>query len=184
LASFYEAGCGYGGSCLPKDVAALTARGAEAGVPMRVLTAVAEVNQDQPGKLVDLVRDGLGGVTGRRVTVLGLAFKPDTDDVRFSPAFPVIRALLAEGAQVTAHDPVVGPDALGGLTRGTGADVAHTHDLAEAVAGADAVVLVTRWRHYDQLPGLVATGAGAPLVVDGRRVVDPDAVSRYAGIGR
>lgn len=180
LASFYEAGCGYGGSCLPKDVAALIALGDEVGAPMRVLGAVAEVNDDQPRRLLELTREGLGPLSGRRVTVLGIAFKPDTDDVRHSPAFPVLRGLLAEGAEVTAHDPVVGPEALDGL----GAPVAHTHDLATALRGAEAVVLVTRWAEYAEVPELIAGAVPAPLVVDGRRVLPPESVTAYTGIGR
>ena len=115
LSSFLEAGCGYGGSCLPKDVAALAARGREVGSPMRLLEAVAEVNDRQPARLVELLRRRLGTLAARRVTVLGLAFKPDTDDVRSSPAFPVLRLLLDAGAEVSAHDPLVGPEALDGL---------------------------------------------------------------------
>lgn len=190
LASFYEAGCGYGGSCLPKDVAALTALGVAAGFPMRVLAAVADVNASQPARLVAAMRDGLAGpdepagLRARRVTVLGLAFKPDTDDVRFSPAFPVIRLLLAEGAEVTAHDPVVGPEALAAaLADLPEADVYQTDDLATAVKGADAVVIVTRWAEYLALPDLVAEAEPQPLVVDGRRMLDRASVNRYAGIG-
>ena len=128
LSSFYEAGCGYGGSCLPKDVAALAARGRQVGSPLPLLEAVAGINDHQPARLVDLLRRELGPLPGRRITVLGLAFKPDTDDVRSSPAFPVLRLLCELGAEITVHDPVVGQEALDGL-----ADVTYTADLADAV---------------------------------------------------
>jgi UDPglucose 6-dehydrogenase len=178
LSSFLEAGCGYGGSCLPKDVAALAARGREVGSRMRLLEAVAEVNDRQPARLVELLQRRLGTLDGRRITVLGLAFKPDTDDVRSSPAFPVLRSLLAAGVEVSAHDPLVGPEALDGF-----ADVTYVEDLAAAIKQSEAVVIVTRWDHYRQVPELVAQLDPPPLVVDGRRMLDPASVPDYAGIG-
>jgi UDPglucose 6-dehydrogenase/GDP-mannose 6-dehydrogenase len=178
LSAFYEAGCGYGGSCLPKDVAALAVRGREVGSRLRLLEAVTEVNDRQPARLVELVRERLGALAGRRVTVLGLAFKPDTDDVRSSPAFPVLRLLAEAGAEVTAHDPLVGPEALAGLGH-----VTYVEDLAAAVKQAEAVVLVTRWDQFRQVPELVAQLDPPLLVVDGRRMLDRASVPAYAGIG-
>jgi UDPglucose 6-dehydrogenase len=178
LSSFVEAGCGYGGSCLPKDVAALAARGREVGSPLLLLEAVAKVNDRQPARLVELVRGGLGTLEGRRVTVLGLAFKPDTDDVRSSPAFPVLRSLLAAGAEVSAHDPLVGPKALDGFS-----GVTYVEDLTDAVKQAEAVIIVTRWDQYRRVPELVGQLDPPPLVVDGRRMLDPASVASYAGIG-
>jgi UDPglucose 6-dehydrogenase len=178
LSAFYEAGCGYGGSCLPKDVAALAARGRQAGMPMSLLEAVAAVNERQPAQLVDLLRRELGSLQGRRITVLGLAFKPDTDDVRCSPAFPTLRLLAEAGAEVTVHDPVVGPDEL----RGVG-DVGYVADPADGVKNADAIVIITRWDEYLRLPELIAALDPPPLVVDGRRMLDKTSVPRYTGIG-
>lgn len=179
IASFYEAGCGYGGSCLPKDVAALSALGREIGSPMRVLEAAAAVNDDQPGRLVAAVEYGLGCLARHRIAVLGLAFKPDTDDVRCSPALPVLRALVEAGAEVVAHDPVVGPAALAAF----GLGVSHEADLAAAVKHADAIMIVTRWSEYLAVPELVAGVEPPPLVVDGRRLLDRQAVTRYAAVG-
>ncbi|MGO9837012.1 MAG: UDP-glucose dehydrogenase family protein, partial [Polyangiaceae bacterium] len=164
LSSFYEAGCGYGGSCLPKDVAALAARGRQVGSPLPLLEAVAGINDHQPARLVGLLQRELGPLAGRRITVLGLAFKPDTDDVRSSPSFPVLRLLRELGAEITVHDPVVGPEALDGL-----GEVAYTADLADAVKQADAIVIVTRWDDYRRLPELVGQLDPPPFVVDGRR---------------
>jgi len=178
LSSFYEAGCGYGGSCLPKDVAALAARGREAGSPLTLLEAVAAINDGQPARLVGLLSRELGPLAGRRITVLGLAFKPDTDDVRSSPAFPVLRLLREAGAEVTAHDPVVGPEALNGL-----GEITYVTDLADAVKQADAIVLVTRWDQYRQLPELIGELDPPPLLVDGRRMLDKASVPAYTGIG-
>lgn len=181
IAAYFEAGCGYGGSCLPKDVAALTARGREVGAPMRLLEAVAAVNDDQPARLVGILERELGELRGRRIAVLGLAFKPDTDDVRCSPAFLVIKLLLAAGADVIVHDPVVGAEALEDFP-----DIGVTHigDLTAAVKPADAVLLVTGWAEYRALPEMLAELDPAPLVVDGRRMLEPSAVERYSGIGR
>ena len=181
LAAFYEAGCGYGGSCLPKDMAALTARGREVGSPMRMLEAVAAVNTDQPARLVKALELELGELRGRRIVVLGLAFKPDTDDVRCSPAFPVLRLLLAAGADVVAHDPVVDADVLEDLP---GVGVSHVGDLVAAVKSADAIVIVTRWADYRAIPDIVAELDPQPVVIDGRRMLEPTSVTRYTGIGR
>jgi UDPglucose 6-dehydrogenase/GDP-mannose 6-dehydrogenase len=180
ITSFLEAGCGFGGSCLPKDVGALVTHGREAGVPMRVLDAVIDTNDDQPSRLVDLARDSLGTLDGKRVSVLGLAFKPDTDDVRESPAFPVIRGLLAERASVTVHDPVANDAAR--LLLDTD-DVAFADDLEHAVDGAHAVLIVTRWDQFEALPGILAGRDPQALVVDGRRMLGRDSVASYAGIG-
>jgi len=178
LTSFYEAGCGYGGSCLPKDVAALAAMGRQVGSPLTLLEAVADINDRQPARLVDLLRRELENLHGSRITVLGLAFKPDTDDVRFSPAFPILRLLRETGAEVTVHDPMVGPQALGGL-----GDVTYVAELADAVKQADAIVIVTRWDQYHRLPELIEQLDPPPLVVDGRRMLDKTSVPSYTGVG-
>ena len=179
IASFLEAGCGFGGSCLPKDVQALVLAGRDAGQPMRVLASVLETNDAQPDVLVDIVERGLGGLGQRRLAVLGLAFKPGTDDVRESPAIPVIEGLLDKGAEVIVHDPVVRllPPVL------ARPGVLLTADLEEALRDADAVVLVTRWQAYEDLPSVLSELDSAPLFVDGRRMLDRRLVSGYAGIG-
>ena len=181
LASFLMAGCGFGGSCLPKDVAALVTAGADHGEPMPLLQAVLEINEARSQRVMRMLRDELGSLEGQRVGVLGLAFKPDTSDVRESPAFPIIDALQREGAAVAAHDPVVQPQAL--TDRGFDGVVWHDH-LPEILASVDAAVLVTSWKEYERLPELLAELETAPLLVDGRRVIQPASVTRYRGIGR
>jgi UDPglucose 6-dehydrogenase/GDP-mannose 6-dehydrogenase len=146
---------------------------------MPLLEAAASVNDRQPGRLVELLRRELGALQGRRVTVLGLAFKPDTDDVRSSPAFPVLRLLREARAEVSVHDPVVGPEALDGLRE----EVTYVKDLTDAVKQADAVVIVTRWEQYRRLTELVGQLDPPPLVVDGRRMLDKTSVPSYTGIG-
>ncbi len=180
IASFLHAGTGYGGSCLPKDTQALIARGAELGQPMPLLRAVEAVNHGQADALVRLAEQAIGSLRGTRVAVLGLSFKPDTDDVRESPAFPVIRGLLERGATVVAHDPVAIEPArrvLGDLP------VTYDADLADAVAAADAIVIVTRWTDYERVPALIADRDPAVPVIDGRRMLDVESVERYSGIG-
>jgi UDPglucose 6-dehydrogenase len=180
ITAFLEAGCGYGGSCLPKDVKALIAHGARNDVPMRILQATDDVNARRPDEVIAILERHLAPLEGKRITILGLAFKPDTDDVRESPAVPIVQRLLAAGATVRAHDPVVRslPDALAG----TGVEVES--DLESALAGADAAVLVTLWRQYERLPELVARLGGRILVVDGRRQLPADSVPHYDGVGR
>lgn len=179
IASFLEAGCGFGGSCLPKDVTALTAQGGDLGLAMPLLRSVLDINRTQPGELMRLVQKHFPDLRGRKVAVLGLAFKPDTDDVRESPAFPVLRMLREAGAKLTAYDPVARPaghDAMQGVTL--------ADSLAEAVADAEIVVLVTRWAEFNQLARVLKAAGRSPLVVDGRRVLEPAAFTAYEGIGR
>jgi UDPglucose 6-dehydrogenase len=174
IASFLEAGCGFGGSCLPKDVRALIATGRQAGRRLEVLEAVMAVNDRQPDETVGLVRKHFPSLAGVRVSVLGVAFKPGTDDTRESPALPVIERLQREGARVTVYDPVA---------RAALAGAAAADELEAAVDGADAIVVTTRWPQFEALPDLVARRDPQPLVVDGRRMLDKRAFARYEGIG-
>jgi UDPglucose 6-dehydrogenase/GDP-mannose 6-dehydrogenase len=180
IASFLQAGCGYGGSCLPKDTAALVALGRQNGVPLHVVGAVREVNRTQPGELIGILRRQLGSLQDVTIGVLGLAFKPDTDDMRESPAISIIHGLLAEGARVLAHDPIAMDAARGVLA---GHPVEFIEDLEVMATRAEALVLVTKWEQYQRLPELLRSLSNPPLLVDGRRTIDPDAVPRYAGIG-
>jgi len=178
IASYLMAGCGYGGSCLPKDVQALAALARNAGEEPRLLDAVTAINTAQPGRLVEMLAEELPSLRGAKVTVLGLSFKPDTGDTRESPALAIIRSLLDAGSQVVAHDPVV-TDA--GLPGWVTAGVEVTSDLAQAVEQADAIVLVTAWDQYRGLAKVI--GDRQPLVVDGRRFLDRHAFARYRGVG-
>jgi UDPglucose 6-dehydrogenase/GDP-mannose 6-dehydrogenase len=180
LASFLEAGCGFGGSCLPKDVRALVAHGRELGVGMQLLEAVVHVNERRADQVLARLQRHIPSLRGARVTVLGLAFKPDTDDVRESPAFPIIERLLDAGATVTVHDPAALP-ALPRLFDGRARAAAS---LEDAVRNAEAVVIATRWREYEALPQVLAKlGPEFPLVMDGRRMLHKESVPRYDGIG-
>src|SRR6185436_5449682 len=178
ISSFLEAGCGFGGSCLPKDVTALTAQGKELGVQMPLLRAVLDVNAGQADEMVALVKRHVADLSGVPVTVLGLAFKPDTDDVRESPAFRIIRLLKRAGAKVTAYDPIARPTSHEDMK-----DVRLADSLDDAVKGAKVVALVTRWREFERLSQVLDRLGSKPLVVDGRRVLKRDQFSAYEGIG-
>jgi UDPglucose 6-dehydrogenase len=181
IASFLEAGCGFGGSCLPKDLRALIAHAAGLDVELPVLEAVLRTNEARSDALLDLLRRRLPTLRGARVTVLGLAFKPDTDDVRESPAVPIVERLLSEGVSVTAHDPVV--KALPEDLSSDSDRITLAGSLEDALSEADAVVLVTRWNDYREVPILLAGREPQPLFVDGRRMLDKQAFARYAGVG-
>lgn len=178
--TYLEAGCGFGGSCFPKDVKALIAHGKAAGTSMALLDAVIAVNEEQPLAVVDLLKDGLGGLSGRRIAILGLAFKPNTDDMRESPAIPVVRALAEAGARLVAFDPVAESEARRDFAD---LEIEYAATLEEAVEGAEAIALMTRWSEFSRLPALLAGHEPQPLVVDGRRMLAKDSVARYSGIG-
>lgn len=180
MTSYLWAGCGFGGSCFPKDVKALIAYGDRHGSPMNVLRSVIDLNAAQPGRMIDLLRRHLPDLRGRRVTVLGVAFKPGTDDIRESPGIAIVGLLVDAGAVVTVHDPVAAHEAAKVLD----ASVAFVDELADAVRGADAVVLTTRWEQYRDLDAVLAAQGLEIPVIDGRRMLDPDRFARYEGIGR
>jgi UDPglucose 6-dehydrogenase len=195
IADFLVPGCGFGGSCLPKDIAALIAHARAHGASMRVLEAVRQVNTDQPHRIAALLEEGLDGLRDLPVAVLGLAFRPGTSDTRESPAFPVIADLLSRGARVSAFDPAVtaaaaeaadghpAPGFTGAPLLPFDGRVRLCPTLEEAVHGARAVVVLTRWNEFRRLSELLAELPDPPLVVDGRRMLDKRSIPHYEGIG-
>jgi UDPglucose 6-dehydrogenase len=185
---FLYAGCGWGGSCLPKDVKALRRTAADAGVEMDILGAVLAVNERQRRLLVERARERFGDtLRGRRIALWGLAFKPGTDDMREAPSLEIIEALLHEGALVAAYDPAVRADPRRLLTRREGFTFAD--DPMAAAAGADALMVVTEWREF-RSPNFEALHRAmrTPVVFDGRNIFDPELMAamgfEYHGIGR
>jgi UDPglucose 6-dehydrogenase len=182
--SFLRAGIGFGGSCFPKDVAALKQLAGNSGYHFQLLTAVIEVNELQKRRVVGKLKKHLGPLNGREVALLGLAFKPDTDDMREAASLVLAARLLAEGASVRVYDPVA-LDAARTRLRG----VALCERAEEALEGADAAVLVTEWPQIVDLdwPAL-RHRMRTPLVVDGRNALEPEAMRAagylYEGIGR
>lgn len=177
--TYLAAGCGFGGSCFPKDVKALIAYGRETGSPMDLLESVIRVNEAQPAKMLELLGRHFPDLAGRRIAVLGMAFKPGTDDIRESPSLPVTHALIEAGARVTAYDPIARHEA----EKVFGNRIAFRDDLGAAIDGAEAILLMTRWPEFEVLPKLLEGHPAPPLVVDGRRMLPKDAFARYEGIG-
>jgi UDPglucose 6-dehydrogenase len=178
---FLRAGIGFGGSCFPKDVSALKQLAGNSGYPFMLLQAVWEVNELQKKRVVQKLQKHLGPLRGKTVALLGLAFKPNTDDMREAPSRVIAYRLLAEGADVRAWDPVAHPDDLKGI------ELSDT--VLDAVRGADAAVIVTEWPELRELASAEVRDAMArPLIIDGRNVLDPDATRgagfQYEGIGR
>lgn len=184
---FLYPGCGYGGSCFPKDVKALIKTAQKAGYEMRVLKAVEEVNERQKRVLFDMLAAELGGsVAGRRIALWGLAFKPETDDMREAPALVLIDLLKEAGAaEVRVYDPV----AMDECRRRLGDKVIYAADMYEAAIDADALLLVTEWKQFrmPSFPVLAKTMA-RPLIIDGRNIYDADYLAEhgftYRCIGR
>jgi UDPglucose 6-dehydrogenase/GDP-mannose 6-dehydrogenase len=179
IVSFLMAGCGFGGSCLPKDVSALAAHGRAKGVPMDLLSSVLAVNSRQTSEVFRLLGKHFRSLAGVNIAVLGLSFRPDTNDMRESPAIPIVRRLVSEGAKVTAYDPAAAEDA----HKIFDGDVVLKSSLEEGVEGADAIVLVTSWSEFKRLPELLTTTGQSPVVVDGRRMLEKASIARYEGIG-
>ena len=183
---FLRAGIGFGGGCLPKDVRAFLARGDELGVgrSLEFLREIDEINMRRRTASVQIASGMLGdSLLGRRIAVLGVAFKPDSDDVRDSPALNIAAALHLQGAKVVVHDPKANRNAARLFPTLTYVDTA-----AEALAGADLTMLLTEWQEFRALdPVATAEVVSQPLIFDGRNALDPARWRRsgwtYTGIG-
>jgi UDPglucose 6-dehydrogenase len=181
---FLRAGIGWGGSCFGKDVTALKKLAANTGYQFQLLNASLEVNELQKRRIVAKLQKHLGRLVGKRIGLLGLAFKPDTDDMRDAASLVLAARLQAEGARVTAFDPVA-EDVARGLITG----VEFCPSALDCVEGCDAIVLVTEWRQFAQLDfDEVARRMSGELVLDGRNLLDPDTIHSagltYEGVGR
>ena len=174
---FLYPGCGYGGSCFPKDVKALVKTASDHGYPMRILQAVEAVNESQKSILFRKLEHYFqGDLKGKRIAVWGLAFKPETDDMREAPSLVVIQKLIESGCQVTAYDPIAIPES----RRRIGDAVRYAKDIYDAVVDADALLLVTEWKEF-RMPSWAAIKKlmANPLVVDGRNIYDPKEMEEY-----
>lgn len=185
---FLYAGCGYGGSCFPKDVKALIKTATNMGYPMRVLQAVEEVNADQKLVLYKKIVNHFGGeeqLKGKVVAMWGLAFKPETDDMREAPSLVLIDKLIKAGAIVKVYDPV----AMNECRRRLGDSVTYAQDMYDAVDGADALMLVTEWKEL-RMPNVnkLLDNMRGRLILDGRNILDAEELQQagfeYHCIGR
>ena len=180
MTSYLEAGCGFGGSCFPKDVKALIAHGKGAGQEMQLLSSVIDINRDQPREVLDRLYKHIPELKGRIIAVLGLAFKPGTDDMRESPAIPIVNELIQADAVIQAFDPVAKEEAEKIFPGGS---IQYCASVAETVKDAEAVLLLTRWAAFAELPEILEAQQNTPVVVDGRRMLPKDRVAIYEGIG-
>ena len=182
---FLQAGLGYGGSCFPKDVDSLIHTASRLGYDFKLLRSVVEINRERAAHLVEMMRKAMGPLEDKTVAVLGLAFKPNTDDMREAKSLEVVRALHAAGAQIRAYDPVAMENARSMMPPG----VVFCESAFEAAAGADGVTLLTEWNEFkylnlDRLRGLLRR----PLIFDARNLYEPERMRRlgfeYYSIGR
>jgi UDPglucose 6-dehydrogenase len=182
---FLHPGPGYGGSCFPKDTRAVVEFAREAGIGLQIVKAVIDVNEARPARMLDKIRAAAGGLAGKTVALLGLSFKPNTDDLRESPAIEILTGLLSDGATVRAYDPV-GMDAARATER---KGVVYCQDEYDAAEGTDVLVIATEWNQFraldiERLKRLMTRH----LIVDLRNIFDPvkarDAGFDYHGIGR
>jgi UDPglucose 6-dehydrogenase len=183
--SFLEAGAGFGGFCFPKDLQAFIRIAQELGYDFKLLKAVYEINEQQKLRVVKKIKEGVWNLKGKTIALLGLAFKPNTDDMRFAPSLDIIRALKAEEATVRAYDPV----AMAKAREAIGEAIQYAPNAYEASQDAHALAVVTEWPEFRDLDwakikGLMKT----PILVDARNCLDPEAMTAlgflYQGIGR
>jgi UDPglucose 6-dehydrogenase len=185
IGHFYlDAGVGWGGSCFPKDVKALAHMAAIHGCHPQLLRAVIEINRDQRRRIVQNLRETLGTLHGKTVGILGLAFKPNTDDMREAPAVEIIHLLQHEGASIKAFDPVATPRAKEILP-----EVEYCEDAYAVAEGSDALVIVTDWNEFKHLDmARIRASMGQPVLMDGRNIYEPRRMQElgfiYRGIGR
>ena len=182
---FLNPGIGYGGSCFPKDVLAFRSVAASVGYDFTILTDVMKVNDEQKRRFLTKVREALWTLRGKKLAVLGLAFKGGTDDCRDSPAIELVMMLHAEGAAISAFDPVAMERAKAILPEGT---VTYAKDAYDACSGADALLLLTEWPEFAELDWVhVRKLLKLPIVLDGKNLLDPAALRaagiRYYGVG-
>lgn len=167
---FLYSGCGYGGSCFPKDVKALIKTAEKNGYTMKVLHAVEEVNESQKSILFDkLIKHYLGNIKGKKITLWGLAFKPETDDMREAPALTLINKIIAAGGTIKAYDPA----AIEECKRRIGDKIYYACDMYDAILDSDALLLVTEWKEF-RLPSwhVIKKLMNHPFVIDGRNIYD------------
>ncbi len=180
---FLKAGAGFGGSCLPKDVKALISFSRELGLDPSLLEDVLKINEEQAMHMVKLAKHKLGDLRGKRVALLGLAFKPETDDIREAPSIKIINRLLDEQAEVVVYDPV----AMSNVRKAFGSRIEYANSPLNALADADCCMVVTEWAEFTKLrPQDFKSRMKNALVIDGRRIYNPREFSEkldYLAIG-
>jgi len=181
---FLHAGPGFGGSCFPKDLAALTRMGEKLGSPMQIAHAASQVNARQRMRMVEKIRGAVGSLRGKPLAMLGVSFKPNTNDVREAPALSIAEALIGEGATVRVFDPVALEDACRRLQ-----GLIPCRDAYDAAEGAEALVIVTEWNQFRNLDFVrLKTLMRKPILFDLRNIYDPQRMARlgfqHISVGR
>jgi len=182
--AFLNAGVGYGGSCLPKDLAAFIKIAEDAGYDFQLLKAVCKINDFQQQQIIDKARSQLHGLTGKIIGILGISFKPHTDDIREAPAIYIVEKLQAAGAMVKVYDPQAMRKAMEVLT-----DVEYCQNPYEVAAGCDALIIITEWDEFKNIDlKRVKLLLRQPIIIDGRNIYDPQEMRKlgftYCGTGR
>lgn len=186
ILSYLAAGCGFGGSCLPKDVKSLVAFSKDHGYDPKMIRSIIEINERQPVKFIERIENELGELNGKKIVVLGLAFKPDTDDMRESPSIQIIQQLVKRQADIIVCDPLAIDNAKNIWLKDF--DITYSEDYRRALKDADACILVTKWKEYKHMkPKDLIQSMKRPILFDGRRVYDKDKFKNegvtYFGIG-
>lgn len=181
---YLSAGLGWGGNCLPKDVRALIHMAKSRGVPLRLVRSIQQINQQQPRVVMRKLSRLLGSLEGKTIGILGLSFKPNSDDIREASSILVIRRLEEQGCQIRTYDPMAMEAAAKLLPQ-----VTYCEDAYEVAKGSDALILITEWDEFKELDmGIIYSLMNRPIIIDGRNVYDPDTMIQagfmYEGIGR
>jgi len=174
---FLDSGIGYGGSCFPKDVRAISAVSRRKGISLHVLESVEDVNNEQPMKMIELLRKRMPVLRNKTVAVLGLSFKPGTDDIREAPSLRIVKALVAGGAKVKAHD----PQAMENFKK-VFRKVEYCGSTEDALESADACLLLTEWPEYKELEDSDFKQMRGKIIIEGRRILDSKKVKKFEGI--
>ena len=182
--AFLNAGCGFGGFCFPKDLEAFIKISEKLGYDFELLRAVKRINEEQKGLMVKKIKDALWIIKGKTIGILGLAFKPNTDDMRFAPSIDIIKQLQTEGARIKAFDPVA-MERAGRLLE----DVEFCKDAYETAIDSDCLAILTEWNEFKELDLLrIKEAMKNPIIIDGRNIYDPATMKEmgivYVGIGR
>ncbi|RLI98461.1 MAG: UDP-glucose 6-dehydrogenase [Candidatus Aenigmatarchaeota archaeon] len=175
--SFLDSGAGFGGSCFPKDVAAIVAKGKELGCEPRILSNVIKVNREQRSIVAGLLEERAGGLEGKKVAVLGLAFKPESDDIREAPSIDIIRELKGKGARISAYD----PQAMENM-RELHPDISYEDDAASCINDADACLILTEWNDFKALSDTDFSRMKGNVIIEARKVLDPEKVKGFEGV--
>ena len=177
---FLEAGPGYGGSCLPKDMKAIINLSSKIGVKSTMLNAVEKTNRQQINNIIELIRKNIGKIKGKRITVLGVAFKPNTDDIRDSMSIELIHRLIKSGAVVKIHD----PKALDNARKIFYDNITYTNSISSALKNSQCVVIMTKWKEYERINNKTIKYMNRKFIIDTRRILsNKNLDAKYYGIG-